>query len=104
MTEQEISPKTTFHQFAGREKGEFTKAIGKNAKGEFAVVEPQRANYTDKTARDAKITSLKEAGIKGICKFTTHDGNDPRIIYVVTWNEPKPLVTESACNPEAAVV
>ena len=104
MTEPEIRPKAQFESYTGSKSGRFTKAIGKNVKGQFAVMEPQRANYTTREMRDDKVRLLKEAGIMGICKFTTHDGNDPRIIYVVTWNEPKPLVTDSACKTEAAVI
>jgi hypothetical protein len=102
MAEPEIRPKAQFESYAGSKSGRFTKAIGKNAKGEFAVVEPQRANYTTREMRDEKIRTLKEAGITGICKFTTHEGNDPRIIYVVTWSEP--LVADSACKTDAAVI
>ncbi len=102
MAEPEIRPKAQFESYTGSKSGRFTKAIGKNAKGEFAVVEPQRANYTTREMRDEKIRTLKEAGITGICKFTTHEGNDPRIIYVVTWSEP--LVADSACKTDAAVI
>ena len=102
MAEPEIRPKAQFESYTGRKSGRFTKAIGKNTKGEFAVMEPQRANYTTREMRDDKVRLLKEAGIKGICTHTTHEGNDPRIIYVVTWSEP--LVADSACKTDAAVI
>jgi hypothetical protein len=106
LKDEEERPKARFESFTGSKTGRFTRAIGKNARGEFAVVEPQRANFTDKDARTEKIRQLKEAGMNGICKFTTHEGNDPRIIYVVTWNEPAPLtvVADSACKSDAVVV
>ena len=95
MNETLKSPKEFFDAAQGQKKDGWTKAIGKNENGEFAVVETQRANYTDKEARDAHISRLKEAGMKHVNKFTTHEGNDPKIIYVVTWAEPAPLtVTE----------
>ena len=69
----------------------WTKAVGKNAQGQVGILETQRANYTDREARDEHARRLKEAGTKHIIKFSTHDGNDPKIIYVVTWAEPAPL-------------
>jgi len=104
MTEPEIRPKAQFESYTGSKSGRFTKAIGKNAKGEFAAIEPQRANYTTREMRDDKVRRLRESCIKGICKHTTHDGNDPRIIYVVTWNEPKPLVAETPCKTDEPVI
>lgn len=74
----------------------WTKAIGKNAQGQVGVLETQRANYTDKEARDDHARRLKEAGTKHIIKFTTHDGSDPKIIYVVTWAEPAPLTVANS--------
>ena len=65
-------------------------------------MEPQRANYTTREMPHDKVRLLKEAGIKGICAHTTHEGHDPRIIYVVTWSEP--LVADSACKTDAAVI
>jgi hypothetical protein len=102
LADKSERPKAKFESYGGSKSGRFTKAIGKNAKGQFAVMEPQRANYTTCEMRDEKIRTLKEAGITGICKFTTHEGNDPRIIYVVTWSEP--LVADSACKTDAAVI
>lgn len=69
----------------------WTKGVGKNAAGEVGILETQRANYTDREARDEHVKRLKSAGIKGVGKHTTHDGNDPKIIYVVTWAEPASL-------------
>lgn len=72
-------------------KPKWTKAVGQNAQGEFGILETQRANFTDRAARDEKYRNLKTLGMRHVTKFTTHDGNNPAIIYVVTWAEPAPL-------------
>ena len=47
--------------------------------------------YTNREMRDDKWRELKAAGEKGVCRHTTHEGNSPQIIYVVTWSTPKPV-------------
>ena len=46
--------------------------------------------FTTREMRDEQYRRLKAEGQKGVCKFSTHEGNDPQIIYVVAWSMPKP--------------
>ena len=47
--------------------------------------------YTNREMRDDKWREVKAAGEKGVCRHSTHEGNNPQIIYVVTWSTPKPV-------------
>jgi hypothetical protein len=49
----------------------------------------EKIGYTTREDRDAQIQKLKAAGRKHVNKYTTHEGNDPQILYVVTWQEPE---------------
>jgi hypothetical protein len=44
--------------------------------------------FTDKAARDEQYRRWSEEKSKGVNKLTTHQGNDPSIIYVVNRSEP----------------
>lgn len=59
----------------------------------------EKLGFHSTELRNEAIRKLREAGKKGIAKYSTHEGNDPRIIYVVTWDEPadtKTTVSEAA--------
>lgn len=56
----------------------------------------EKLGFTDREAREAKIRELRAEGRKGIAKYSTHEGNDPRILYVVTWDEPQVTVAQEA--------
>ena len=55
----------------------------------------EQIGFTTREMRDIEYAALKSEGHKGVCRHTTHEGNSPQIIYVVTWSTPKPVtVTE----------
>ena len=50
--------------------------------------------FTTREMRDEQYRRLKDEGKKGVCRYTTHQGNDPAIVWVVAWTE-KSLTTVS---------
>ena len=51
--------------------------------------------FTDKHMRDDQYTKWKNEGSKGLVKYTSHQGNEPAIIWVVARTEP----IETAVKP-----
>lgn len=47
----------------------------------------EKLGFTNREDRDAKVRALKTEGRKHVNKYSTHDGNNPQILYVVTWEE-----------------
>lgn len=43
--------------------------------------------FTERERRDSEYQRLKAEGKKGVGKYTTHEGNSPQIIYVVSYVE-----------------
>ena len=44
--------------------------------------------FTEKEMRDEQARRWKSEGSKGVATYSTHEGNDPKIIWVVTRSEP----------------
>lgn len=44
--------------------------------------------FSDKDMRDEQYRRWKAEGSHGVTMYSTHQGNDPRIVYVVTRREP----------------
>lgn len=51
--------------------------------------------FTDKHMRDDQYTKWKKDGSKGLAKYSSHQGNKPAIIWVVSRTEP----IETAVKP-----
>ena len=46
--------------------------------------------FAEKEMRDEQARRWKSEGSKGVATYSTHEGNDPKIIWVVTRSEPAP--------------
>jgi hypothetical protein len=44
--------------------------------------------FQDKEMRNEQYRKWKAEGSKGITRYSTHQGNDPHIVWVVTRREP----------------
>lgn len=64
----------------------------------------EKLGFTNREDRDAKIRQLRAAGLRHINKYTTHEGKDPRIIYVLTWDEPPVTVAQEKTNEDSESV
>jgi hypothetical protein len=45
--------------------------------------------FAEKEMRDEQKRRWVSEGSKGVATYSTHEGNDPKIIWVVTRSEPK---------------
>lgn len=64
----------------------------------------EKLGFTDREAREAKIRELKAESRKHIHKYSTHEGNEPRILYVVAWDEPSITVAQEKTDENSKSV
>lgn len=55
--------------------------------------------FHNREQRDELYNTWKSEGVKGITRYTTHDGNNPQIIWVVT----RPIETIPLTQPGDSV-
>ena len=58
--------------------------------------------FLDKELRDEQARKWKAEGSEGISTHSTHEGNDPKIVWVVTRREPDLPVPAETENQQAS--
>ena len=64
----------------------------------------EKLGYLHREDRDAKVRQLRLEGRRHIAQYSTHEGNDPKIIYVVVWDEPSQTVAEEKPNENSTSI